>query len=334
MATNGTSAIKDSCPVVVTVTMNPAIDVFAVTEEIYDDSKSRCQRASREPGGGGINVARNLNRFGIPARVIFPEGGVNGALLKKLLDEEKTPYSAVTVKDETRQNFAVTERSSGKMHHFVFPGPELTEAELQSCRKSILEQASETDYLVLSGSIPASVPDNFYGDIIRATENHSEESPGKQPKVILDSSGRALKGALYRNAYLAKLNRKEFAELGYSEHDEVPALVKQMQKEVSAGAVQNLIVTLSKGGAVLVTASGDAIFMMPPEVKIVSHVGAGDSFVSALTWQLCKHGDLKQAFKYGVAAACTTVQSEGNQLTDFDLLERMLNETQQLAVSN
>ncbi|RUO22268.1 phosphofructokinase [Aliidiomarina iranensis] len=309
---------------IITFTMNPAVDTFGETERIFDDSKSRCQQSTQEPGGGGINVARNINRMGGQALAIFPAGGLNGELLKQLLARDNTPFQAIPIKADTRQNLAISERYSGKMFHFVFPGPELTQLELDNCWKKIFSQPEPPRYLILSGSIADSLPPDFYGDI--TTQANQLGS-----KVILDSSGAALHGALYHDAFLAKLNRKEFSSLGYSEHDGLVTLAEQMRERVKSGAARNLIVTLAKGGALMVTQTGETFAFMPPKVEIVSHVGAGDSFVSALTFQLMQGTSIVEAFRYGVAAACVTVQTRGNQLYDLALLEDIYKKTQPLA---
>ncbi|RUO23936.1 hypothetical protein CWE09_12365 [Aliidiomarina minuta] len=304
-------------PAIVTFTMNPAVDLFGVTEEIFDDSKSRCRQTALEPGGGGINVARNVRRMGSESLAIFPAGGLNGELLKSLLEKDNTQFKAIPISADTRMNFAITERKRSIMQHFVFPGPDLSTTEWDACQQAVLDQPC--GYLVLSGSLPDNAPHNFYVDI-------TQQANQKGCKVMLDTSGVALQESLYQGAYLAKLNRKEFASLGYDENDDIPTLTQQMRTLVDKGAADVLIVTLSRGGAVLVAQDGSEYQFSAPKVHIVSHVGAGDSFMSALAHQLNQGADLKTAFKYGVAAACVTVQTEGNQLTDLGWLQRMLDE--------
>ncbi|WP_194755505.1 1-phosphofructokinase family hexose kinase [Aliidiomarina indica] len=306
---------------IVTFTMNPAIDIFGATDTLFDDSKSRCEKALQQPGGGGINVARNIARMGGDALVVYPAGGPNGALLESLLNDEGTRQIVVKIADHTRQNMAITELSSGKFFHFVFPGPSLTNPEQQACFDAIFSCQPPPRFLVLSGSLPKTVPEDFYGKITRqANQNNS--------KVILDTSGPALKNALYQGAWLAKLNRKEFASLGFPEDDSIESLRDNMKTAVDKGAAEHLIVTLSRGGAVLVSRQHEPLYVTAPKVTIVSHVGAGDSFVSALTYQLAQGQPLATAFRYGVAAASVTVQTEGNQLTDFEKLERTLEQCQ------
>lgn len=305
---------------VVTFTMNPAVDLFGETAEIFADSKSRCIQTALIPGGGGINVARNMRRMGSETLAIFPAGGPNGQYLTQLLEAEGQQVEPIPIQAHTRQNFAITETTEKLMHHFVFPGPKLTQSEVDACQAKLI--ATSQGMLVLSGSIPDEITPSFYADVTTKVAKQG-------CKVLLDTSGKALSETLFHGAYLAKLNRKEFASLGYDEYAPLATLKAQMQDLVERGAVEVLIVTLTRGGAVLVSKDGDCWYISAPEAHIVSHVGAGDAFMSALAHQLNQGTPLKQAFRYGVAAAYVTVQCEGNQLEDFDWLERAVQEVQE-----
>lgn len=302
---------------IVTFTMNPAVDLFGETDEIFDDSKSRCRQIAVEPGGGGINVARNIQRLGSSTLAIFPAGGPNGRYLETLLERAGQPFESIKIAAHTRQNFAITDRKRGAMQHFVFPAPDLTEVELKACRDLLIQKAK--GYLVLSGSLPDSVSSDFYAQVIR-------EVSAKGVKVALDTSGCALKNSLSSGVYLAKLNRKEFASLGYEEHAPIVELREQMRALVKGGAAQVLIVTLNRGGALLVSNDGSEYYVQAPKVQIISHVGAGDAFMSALIQGLDAGRPLREAFRSSVAAAYITVQREGNQLDDLNWLKRAYDE--------
>lgn len=302
---------------VLTFTMNPAVDLFGETQQIFDDSKSRCIQTALIPGGGGINVARNMRRMGSDTIAVFPAGGPNGQYLAQLLDDDGQRYQVIPTAAHTRQNFAITDKSREIMHHFVFPGPKLTNAELNMCLDTLLTKSKKL--LVLSGSLPDNVDPTFYADVTGAVKKTGT-------KVLLDTSGKALSETLFRGAYLAKLNRKEFSSLGFDESAPVDILKAQMADMVERGAVDVLIVTLNRGGALLVSKDGDSFYFSAPKTTIISHVGAGDAFMSALAHQLNQGAPLKQAFRYGVAAAYVTVQCTGNQLEDLDWLERATEE--------
>jgi 6-phosphofructokinase 2 len=300
---------------VVTVCMKPAIDLFCETERLIDDGKSRCRIFQRAPGGGGINVARNLHGMGLSVLAVLAAGGPNGQQLQEMLTMDKVPFRCFAIEDDTCQNIGISEASTGKMYHLVFPGQQLKESEWQNCLKSINDLDPKPEYLVLSGSLPQGVPDDFYGRI-------AADAKAKGISAILDTSGRALAAPLKAGVYLAKLNRAEFADSGYSGSlDDYPRMLAAMAEMVARGMAEALIVTLDANGALLASRDGDSLHVRPPQVNVVSHVGAGDSFVSLLIYQLYHGKSLVEAYHYGVAAAAAKVQIPGNSLTDLKLVE-------------
>ncbi|WP_373187321.1 1-phosphofructokinase family hexose kinase [Halopseudomonas sp.] len=299
---------------IATVTMNPTVDLFAETERLVEDGKSRCHNVTREPGGGGINVARNLHRFGMDVVAILTAGGLQGELLKRILQREMLTFHCVDIQDETRQSLALTEKASARLFHLVFPGPELQESEWQRCIDAFDALKPKPDYLVLSGSLPGGVPTHFY-----VTLACSATAAGT--RVILDTSGKALTGSHGKCIYLTKLNFGEFAELGYSGPREHSSILTAMAKVIDQGLTENLIVTLDADGALLASGAGEKLHARPPETRVISHVGAGDSFVSVLVHQLDSGKSIAEAFRYGVAAAAAKVSTPGNQLMDLERVE-------------
>ena len=120
---------------ILTLTMSPAVDMFAVTEQFFHDSKTRSQITRHLPGGGGINVARNLRRMGISTTAVFPAGGFHGELLSKLLEEDGQSCLRVSVTHETTQNIVLDEKTTGLALHLVFPGARLEKDEWLACQK-------------------------------------------------------------------------------------------------------------------------------------------------------------------------------------------------------
>ena len=114
---------------IVTFTPNPAVDVSTSVERIVPVSKLRCSPQRRDPGGGGINVARVVKRFGGDVMAIFLYGGATGRLLQQLVKREEIPTLASEIAEETREDFSVDEESTGKQYRFVLPGPTLSDAE-------------------------------------------------------------------------------------------------------------------------------------------------------------------------------------------------------------
>ncbi|WP_292016701.1 1-phosphofructokinase family hexose kinase [Marinobacter sp. HL-58] len=282
---------------------------------MVDDSKSRCRITAREPGGGGINVARNLHGMGADVLAVFAAGGENGRHLREILQQEGVPVHCLDIADDTCQNIGLTEASTGKMYHLVFPGQQLNESEWQNCLDFLHNIDPAPGYLVLSGSLPEGAPDDFYGRI-------ALDARKRGIRTILDTSGRALAAPLKTGVYLAKLNCGEFVDSGYTGSlEDYKSMLAAMAEMVADGMAEALIVTLDADGALLATRAGDRLHVRPPKTEVASHVGAGDSFVSVLVYKLHRGKSLVEAYQYGVAAAAAKVQIPGNHLSNLALVE-------------
>src|ERR1043166_4905965 len=120
-------------PSILTLTMNPAVGLYTTVDTMITSSKMRCAPAVRDPGGGGINVARATHRFGANARAVFPAGGAIGSVLSELLAAEKISHTAVSVAAETRENLTILETSTGREYRFVLEGCALSQSEIEAC---------------------------------------------------------------------------------------------------------------------------------------------------------------------------------------------------------
>ncbi|MYL27840.1 hexose kinase [Halomonas sp. 22501_18_FS] len=298
--------------------MNPSVDLFGTTDHLVIDAKTRCRESSREPGGGGINVARNLAMLGHGVHTVFPAGGGNGQLLETLLCRESIPYESICVANETRQNLALTETATGRMVHLVFPGAALTRDEWQSCDAAIQRAMARAPYLVLSGSLPPGAPEDLYARLTEAAKAHAI-------RVVLDTSGAPLAAAVGRGVHLIKLNRKELAQLGYTGDWTPESQLEAMAQMVQEGAADNLVVTQGDQGALLATSAGGRFRAVPPPVTVVSHVGAGDSFVALMVHSLIRQAPMADALAQGVAGAAAAISTDGNRIRDRFHIESLLN---------
>ena len=174
---------------ILTVTLNPSIDISAVSEKVTVEHKLRCTDVRRDAGGGAINVARVLKRFGAECRALYPAGGVLGQLLRKLLETEGVEGMTFDIAAETRESFTVLERASGREFRFVLPGPELAAAEWQACLDVVARLPQAPAYLVASGSLPPGAPEDFYARLARIARERGS-------RMVLDASGAALATAL------------------------------------------------------------------------------------------------------------------------------------------
>ena len=303
---------------IVTLTINPSIDVATSVDRVVPFHKLRCTAARRDPGGGGINVARVVNRFGADVTAMYVMGGTLGQLLRHLLEQEKIPGLPVPILEETREDFTVLEQVSGRQYRFVLPGPRLSELEWRfflDTFTSHLAQQPRTRFVVASGSLPPGVPFDFYARIARAAKQAGA-------KIIVDTSGPPLQAALQAGVDIVNPSLREFGELIAapleSERDQVAAC----RGLLTSGQAEMVALTLGDQGALLVTRDrvlrAQAIPITP-----VSVVGAGDSFLGAMIWSLAGGHSVEDAFRYGMAAGSAALLMPGTELCERADTERL-----------
>lgn len=291
---------------VLTVTLNPALDLSTSAVEVVPTHKIRCGPLKYHPGGGGVNVARVIHRLGADCTALYPAGGASGVRFQKLLDEEGVPSICLGMGGETRESFSVLDRTNQNEYRFVLPGPELEEHEWQACLTRIIAVENLPQYVVASGSLPPGVPLDFYARLSRLLKP-------RQIKLVLDTSGPALQLALDAGVYLCKPSLRELNELCGQELKSEADWQRAGQALINQGKVQVLVLSLGEGGACMFTK--DASYFAPAlPMRVVSAIGAGDSFVGAMVWALSKSYDLPDAFKYGLAGASAALMSAGSGL--------------------
>jgi 6-phosphofructokinase 2 len=274
--------------------------------KIVPTRKLRCTTAQRDPGGGGINVARVIARLGGDVTALYPIGGVTGQLLHRLVDDEGVASITVPVREETREDFTLREEISGAQYRIVMPGPRFSECEWQGCLNGLAAIEGSDGIVVASGSLPAGVPDDFYARAARIAARSGA-------RFVLDSSGAPLAAALKERIYLVKPSRGELSGLAGDAPLDEHQCVRAASRLVKAEMTEAVAVTLGDKGALLVTRDG-ALRAPPLPVKVVSTVGAGDNFLGAMVWSLARGDDIQVAFRYGVAAGSAALLHPGTQL--------------------
>lgn len=301
---------------IVTFTPNPAIDVSTSVERIMPTRKLRCSSVRRDPGGGGINVARVVQRLGGEVTAIYPCGGATGQLLSRLVEREGIASETSEIAEETRQDFSVHEEASGQQFRFVLPGPALAEPEWRACLDTLGALANRADFVVASGSLPPGTPPDFYARACRIVKSRGE-------KFVLDTSGPALKAALADGVYLIKPNLRELSEAAGERLDDEAAWVRACAGLVKDRRAEIVALTLGHRGALLV--DRDRVLRAePPPITPLSSVGAGDSFLGAMVWGLAAGFDLEHALRLGVAAGSSAVLNPGTELAHPDDTRRLV----------
>lgn len=291
---------------IVTLTLNPALDISADVDRVEPQRKLRCRNVRSDPGGGGVNVARMVRRLGGAAFAVLTSGGPRGDRLVSLLAREGVPHQAIAIAEETRENVTVAETASGDQYRFVMPGPRLTTKEWREAVAAV-ERAAAEDVVVVSGSLPPGLSPSAFGRLCARLRRAGA-------RVALDSGGPALRAALQGGGvWLVKPNLAELEDLTGTALATERDRLRACQAIVADGGARIVALSLGAEGALLVTPDG-AWRARPPAIEAVSSVGAGDSFMAGLTWALCGEAAPAEALRWAVASASATVLSPGTKL--------------------
>jgi 6-phosphofructokinase 2 len=291
---------------IVTLTPNPAIDLSTSVQRVTPTLKLRCTAQRRHPGGGGVNVARVVKRFGGDVEAILPIGGFTGQLLRRLIDAEGIASRVVEAEVETREDFYVSETGTQAQYRFVLPGQPLRPSEWSECLAVLAASNPAPQFVVGSGSLPPGVPDDFYAQAATIARKLGA-------KFLLDTSGGPLAAAIEHGLYLIKPNLHEMSELVGAELAGQDDWMIMARALIEKGKVEIVALSLGHLGAMIVTRD-EAYRAQALPIRPVSAVGAGDSFLGALVFSLANGAQLADAFRLSVAAGAAALLNEGTEL--------------------
>lgn len=301
-------------PRIVTLTLNPTIDLACEAEHVRPIRKVRTTNERQDPGGGGVNVARVVQELEGETLAVIMAGGVTGHFLEELLDEIGVPRRSIPIAGRTRISQTVLDRSRGEEFRFVPEGPAVTEAEWRAALAA-LEDLPTGEWLVASGSLPRGVPDDFYAQAAAIAARCGLH-------FVLDTSGDALRAGVGQGVALIKPSLGEFEGLVGRELRQPGALEEAAEALVRQGGARMVAVTLGQDGALLAWEGGLRRLAALP-VTVRGAVGAGDSFLAAMTLCLARGGEPEDAFAWGVAAGAAAVSNAGTAHPTRDEVRRL-----------
>ncbi len=292
---------------ILTLTLNPALDMATEVPEIQPGQKLRCTDPLLDPGGGGLNVSRAIRALGGDSLALVAIGGLTGDRLAGLIREAGVTFLSILGPGETRQSLTVTEGTTGKQFRFMLPGPVWGEAERARVFTLLRATARPGGLSVISGSQPPGVPADFPAQL-------AESMPGS--RVVLDTSGKPLSEAV-RNPIpgleVLRMDAEEAESLTGHALESRADTADFAQGLVRKGVARQVVVARGADGNVLATAER-RLFSPAPKVRVKSTVGAGDSFVAALVLALARGQDEAEALAMGAAAAAAAVMTDATQL--------------------
>jgi 1-phosphofructokinase len=294
-----------------TLTLNPSVDYIVEADEIQLGSLNRSSNETKLPGGKGINVSRVLRSLGVESKATGFIGGFTGKYVEEFLNREGVQTRFINVEGDTRINIKL---KAGTETEINTRGPEISTLAIESLKEQIM-LLGNGDFLILAGSIPSSMPESIYEEIVQICKKTGAE-------VIVDAEGDLLKSILDYRPFLIKPNHHELGQLFNKQITNADEAIFYGKKLVEAGA-KNVIVSLAEKGAVYINEI-DAYKAAVPQGEVKSSVGAGDSMVAGFVAQYLKTGDRKEAFRYSVASGSATAFSIG--LCTPDKVEQLLQE--------
>lgn len=304
---------------VLTVTLNPSIDKTITVEKFVPYGLNRVLKTRQDPGGKGINVAKVLKNFGVDVTVFGLIAGSQGKHLTDFLNRAEIETDFLQIPGETRTNLKIFDESINKMTEINESGFQVTPEILDSFRNKFKESIRGAAMVVLSGSLPPGIPDDFYAECIAVAKSEGI-------KTVLDADAGALAEGIKAVPYAVKPNIHELELLNgrhFTNSNEVVDAVKAL---INTG-IEIAIVSMGADGAIV--ANKDEAYKVDSwDIPVKSATGAGDSMVGSLVYSLLKNDSLYEIAKITTAAGTITASKEGTQIcTENEVLQSLENVT-------
>ena len=282
-----------------TVTFNPALDYIVRVAQLNIGEVNRAAYGEIMAGGKGVNVSLVLKNLGHESTALgFAAGFTGEKLVQDLKDKGCRTDFIFLDQGMTRINVKIKGQEETEING---EGPEITPVAIRTLMMR-LERLREGDILVLSGSVPKTLPEDMYEKVIVRQQ-------GKKVKVVVDATKNLLKETLEYHPFLVKPNHHELGELfgvTISNPEEALSYAEKLQQ---MGAV-NVLVSMAGDGAILLDEYGNRHMSHAPEGRLINSVGAGDSMVAGFLAGYLETKDYEQAFQMGIAAGSASAFSE------------------------
>lgn len=302
---------------IVTITLNPALDHTVHIPQFQTGEVNRAQQQRIDPGGKGINVAKVVRALGYPVAVTGFLGQDNSKVFNEYFQRKAIDNFFVEVTGAARVNIKIVDDHNGQVTEINFPGLISTSSDLAKLTGVIRSLTDDRQYFVISGSLPQGLPDTIYGQLIEILK-------GQRVKVLLDSSGAALREGIKALPDAIKPNLEELSQLmGKSLEKEDD--IRKAIAELLAGGIKQVVVTLGSQGAIIADKE-QTLRVRPPAVIAKSTVGAGDALVAGFVVGQTQGLSLAECARLGTAAATASVIQPGTQAGSMKEVARLLAE--------
>lgn len=300
---------------IVTVTMNPAIDKTVLLGTFLRGGLNRIEDMILDAGGKGINVSKTIKALGGQSIATGFVGGNNGEAMIQMLRNDGVETDFVVIEGETRVNTKIAE-TDGTVTELNEAGPYVTNEKQECLIQKLMQYANEDTWFVLSGSVPASVPKTIYRDIIQAVHT-------KGAKVFLDADGELFEHALAAKPDVVKPNRVELEKYIGAKHSLSKDELINAGESLLEQGIETVIISLGHEGAFFLM-KGLTLTCPAIATRVHSTVGAGDALVAAFTYGRDRGEDLVGCAKLGIATSAGAVATEGTKPPTREIVDELL----------
>ncbi|WP_300633692.1 1-phosphofructokinase [Pseudomonas sp.] len=291
---------------ILTLTLNPALDLTVGLARLEPGTVNRSEAMLTHAAGKGVNVAQVLADLGHQVSVGGFLGSANPQAFDALITSRGFGDAFVRVPGETRSNIKIAEQD-GRVTDINAPGPLVSEQAQTALLTMIATIGPEFDAVVVAGSLPRGVSPQWF-------QNMLEKLKGLGLKVVLDTSGEALRAGLKAGPWMVKPNTEELAEALDNATDAISQLHQQ--------GVEHVVVSDGAAG-VSWYSSGVTLHATPPKVTVASTVGAGDSLLAGMLHGLLRDEAPEQTLRRATAIAAMAVTQIGFGIGDDAQLARL-----------
>ncbi|WP_319779620.1 1-phosphofructokinase [Maridesulfovibrio sp.] len=299
---------------IVTVTMNPAIDLACKIPDFTAGKVNRVTQYQTDAAGKGVNIAVLLRKFDLPVIVTGFLGQDNAGIFEKLFTEKGLVDDFIRVPGETRIGIKVLDPSTESTTDINFPGLSPDEEHVEELMRKVGELAEEALIVVIGGSLPSGVSPDVVGRLVAIIKS-------KGAKAVVDTSGSALVSAIKAGPWLIKPNDDELSELVGRPLKDSRDILDEMRRMNRAG-ITNVAVSLGARGA-LFTDGEEELLAKPPKIEPVSTVGAGDAMIGGLVAGVALGLSLKERVRLATSMSAATVAQAGPSLERLDVAKEL-----------
>ncbi len=300
---------------IVTITLNPAIDKTIELNHFSLGALNKVENAILDPGGKGINVSKVVESLGGKSIATGFLGGGTGKYIENALNEMAIANDFVQIEGETRTNLKIFDRATKETTEINEPGPNVTEAHIARLVEEVEKMIMPPCIVVISGSAPKSVPAEIFADLIRAAKK-------KGAKVFLDASGSAFEAGIKAKPDFIKPNKHELEQY-FDREIHTDSEVKAAGRHFIDIGIDNVLISLGKEGAYFGN-KDRSLRLKPLKVDAHSSVGAGDAFVGAFVYALDHEYEIDEMLKLAIATSAGAVMTVGTKPMEMEWIMSQL----------